>query len=357
VVARRLRPPEWFTRSHSLLTHSLFVAFDIILDVPLDDLGGEDDSDNPNIPNPLERGAQSGSFNDLFSSSELIIIEEEQDVTDGAKPSKEARTSQFQRSGEMTLDKWQWDQNIDIKVSSSSVKSIDPTAFSSTAEHRSQHRPNDNSSDDDEDDDDGTKGNRSQRRSNVREHSKAQREKRKAVVIDLETAAKSLTTELNDMETQLRSNLEHSAFKKTYFHDTILAFLSAWSSGDDRIETWQSLVDRQFSEMALPLTTTRYYPPGQIVSGRRILRGLNQVIADASSFALLCSSITSRGNVPISSFTFSAEVPAKSFLVEVDTAFGAFRIFTKSAVLSGGRQEISIRGEPASPLSLRADPP
>jgi hypothetical protein len=250
------------------------------------------------------------------------------------------------------MDKWRWDQQIDGKPSLAPIKSLDPTSFTSYTpltyhldnnhSHRTSHLDNNTSSDDD--DDNEAKGNKSQRRSNVREHSKAQREKRKAVVLDLEAAAKALTTELNDMEAHLRSNLEHGAFKRTYFHETISAFLSAWSSGDDRIETWQSLVDRQFSEMALPLTTTRYYPPGQIVAGRRVLKGLNQVIADASSFALLCSSITSRGNVPISSFTFSAEVPLKSFLVEVDTAFGAFRLFTKSAVLSGGKQEISIRG-------------
>lgn len=287
---------------------------------------------------------------DLFNPTELNNYEYEQQartikLEENIKPWKEARTSQFQRSGEMTMEKWTWnpasatalDPLAEFKVSEKQEKNFD-TSFTLPS-----IMPNfdDLSSSDDED---GGKGDKTKRRSNVREHSKAQREKRKAVVMDLESTARTLTHQLNEMESLLRSNLEHIAFKRNYFHETVAAFLSAWSSGDDRVETWQSLADRHFTEMILPLTTTRYYPPGQIIGGRRVLRGLNQVIADASSFSLLCSSITSRGNVPISSFTFSTEVSLKNFLVDTDIAFGSFRLFTKSAVLSGGKQEINLKG-------------
>jgi hypothetical protein len=384
-----------------------FLAFDIILDVPLDgldDLGDGAGLDSP-FQDILDSEDKSETFNnDFFNDDPREIPQPHQqnhsqlkqqptppqhqhqqqsqhqqqhiqhthhlqhnikEENNNTKPWKEARVSQFQRSGEMTMEKWQWNPHspvaldpLDHKMPSRQEKFIDPAPV--FPPHSSFETFDDFSSSDEEG---MARGDKSKRRSNVREHSKAQREKRKAVVMDMEGTAKMLTTQLNDMESLLRSNLEHISFKRSYFHETISAFLSAWCGGDDRIETWQSLVDRQFSEMALPLTSTRYYPPGQIVGGRRILRGLNQVIADASSFSLLCSAITSRGNVPISSFTFSAEVSLKNFVVDVDTAFGSFRIFTKSAVLSGGVQEINLKGLPslidsrrshASPSSLSA---
>jgi hypothetical protein len=354
-----------FSSSPSLLTSfpflCFFSAFDIILDAPLDAL----DDDGGGIGSPFQDlEDKSEAFNDDFFDYDphLEIQESPQHQNQGqqqpapqnlkeennVKPWKEARVSQFQRYGDMTMEKWQWNapssvalDPLDHQMSSRQEKSIDTaSAYPSSFQNSFETLDDLDSSDEEE----AARGDKSKRRSNVREHSKAQREKRKAVVMDMEGSAKMLTTQLNDMESLLRSNLEHIAFKRSYFHETISAFLSAWCGGDDRIETWQALVDRQFREMTLPLTTTRYYPPGQILGGRRILRELNQIIADASSFSLLCSAITSRGNVPISSFTFSSEVPLKDFLVDTDVAFGSFRVYTKSAVLSGGVQEINVKG-------------
>lgn len=345
-----------------ITTLSFLTAFDIILDVPLEEFGVTANPLPTTVLGPDDDGGRKSDNQqpdleneDLFNSTELTNYENEQRAMaikfeENLKPRKEARTSQFQRSGEMSLEKWTFNSQASSAIDPFEFKGSEATEEKNERfdAYRFPNEDDDSSSDDEA----GAKGDKTRRRSNVREHSKAQREKRKAVVMDMESTAKVLTHQLNEMESLLRSNLEHIAFKRSYFHETVSAFLSAWSSGDDRVETWQCLADRQFSEMILPLTLTRYYPPGQIVGGRRVLRGLNQVIADASSFSLLCSSITSKGNVPISSFTFSTEVFFKQFLVDADTAFGSFRIFTKSAVLSGGRQEINLKGLQLIQLNL-----
>lgn len=278
---------------------------------------------NTFLPSPLTTATTSPSSTSILLSSSQQNQQQQQQI----QQQHHHRQIQQQQNQQFSIN----------------LLSIDPTSTSyslSTATNNIDYM----SSSDDDDHDGTNKGEKSKRRPNIREHSKAQREKRKAIVADMENSAKSLTTQLNDMENLLRTNLEHIAFKRSYFHETISSFLSAWSSGDDRIETWQTLVDRQFTEMALPLTTTRYYPPGQIINGRRVLRGLNQVIADASSIALLCSSIVSKGSLPICSFTFSVEVPLHNFLVDNDVAFGSFKLFTKSVLLSGGLHEINISG-------------
>jgi hypothetical protein len=84
-----------------------------------------------------------------------------------------------------------------------------------------------NENNDDGNDSKGKKGGSSVR-PNVREHSKAQREKRKGNISGLEKQAKELTDDLNDMNCQFISALETCRAQRQRQHRVIVSFLKLW---------------------------------------------------------------------------------------------------------------------------------
>ena len=182
-----------------------------------------------------------------------------------------------------------------------------------------------------------------QKRPSVREHSKAQREARKAFIKDLEEKASSYSAELTENGHMFREVLEKYAFRRKYCYETLCNFLDMWIHGEQNVEAWQVVVDQSI-EMSIPCTTTRFRPPGQIVNCRRVMKGVSEIIADAISISVMCLIISNHGLVPISKFQLHVDVPLTNFIVEDDAAMADFNIYSKNATLCGGKYEIHLNG-------------
>ena len=102
----------------------------------------------------------------------------------------------------------------------------------------------DNEEEDDDDDDEGegegllksknTKESKdSSSRPNVREHSKAQREKRKGNICGLEQQARELTNDLNNMNCKFIAALETCRGRRQRQHHMIVTFLKLWIHDDN----------------------------------------------------------------------------------------------------------------------------
>jgi hypothetical protein len=299
--------------------------------------------------------------NSIFDSLRLLgggdsgrnewSIFEDQD-RDDEKPWKQARygSQEFEASlNDIDFLAWQGEQQANLEsnilrsfthadiepAGSSQMESVAPTYQSNLDLDRSS---------DEEDDLPQSNKPHGRRRNNVREHSKAQREKRKAAVSDLESAATALSEQLNDTQQLFRANLEKLGFRRKYCHDTLKSFLSLWISGDASIDKWQLLSDHKSVEMCVPITTTRFAAPNPIVSGRRVLRGLPEIMADSSSFAVMCSSVSGLGPHALCSLTLAVDIPYGSFKMDGYFGFSQIRICSTSSLLAGGLREISVDG-------------
>mmetsp|Transcript_4088 Transcript_4088/g.6336 ORF Transcript_4088/g.6336 Transcript_4088/m.6336 type:complete len:927 (+) Transcript_4088:144-2924(+) len=342
-------------------------AFEIIL-FNSNDAMDDDRQPKPISSVPLESPAASDMyrFGDGFSrrSGSVDFLDGSgwpvSDLDEENKPNKEARIFRDQRSwqNDISFEKWHGERQAQLEsnvLASMSRDDLDQGADICTVSHAgyststSSQYPmsgtgGDDSGSDVERDDDDDDCKKSRKRPNVREHSKAQREKRKAIIQDLETNAKALTAELNESDKVFKNTLEQVGFKRKYFYDMLKNFLTLWITGDGNEDSWQALVDIQCIELALPITTSRFSPPGQIINGRRYIKGLQQIMADSSSIALMCTAISNLGRLPICQLSLEVDIPYSNFFIEGDTAFADVNICSRNAVICGGSSEMHIDG-------------
>ena len=271
----------------------------------------------------------------------------------------------------------------------------------------------DDDSGDDMDDvknDDGTMGGKSRKsssRPNVREHSKAQREKRKGNISGLERQAHELTADLNSMNSQFISALEVCRSRRNEQHRVIVSFLKLWINDErsnvdarsgsggsfmgqqpircnmshgERLAKWAAFFADGFApdntgglpldlsvSMILPCTFSRFSPPmsansycskaeessfrysfyGKYGGTRtpRILSTLDQIVADSTSLAVMCQNISEFGSVQICQFMMGIDVPLEDFISEELVAVAPFYLYSKNATMCGGTFEIDLKGE------------
>ncbi|CAN0454067.1 unnamed protein product [Ectocarpus sp. 12 AP-2014] len=60
---------------------------------------------------------------------------------------------------------------------------------------------------------------------------------------------------------------------------------------------WQSVLDEQF-EMQMPITPYRSFPPQQVQGGKRVIKGLDGVIADTLSLSVATKGPSLSGRQP-----------------------------------------------------------
>ena len=154
------------------------------------------------------------------------------------------RTSTPTKSGSMGKKKRSFS---DVNLSSSNVDSAAALASIDALNVKEEDNNLDSGDDendyDDGDGDGGTGNNRkgSSARPNVREHSKAQREKRKGNISGLEQQARELTVDLNNMNCQFIAALESCRSRRQQQHRFVESLLKLWvgdeSSGNNGNDT------------------------------------------------------------------------------------------------------------------------
>lgn len=302
--------------------------------------------------------SQDSTFRDAFAISQDVVsksLDVFDDFACSADDTKSWRDIQVSKrlrvSNDLTFEQWHGDQlaALEGNVIASMSMSHDEYEFTLQSLQSSIPVPVDPQAEDEGEtsssDEDGEAKRTTKKRPNVREHSKAQREKRKATINGLEDKAKRYSAELTENSRIFRETLEKYAFRRKYCYETLNNFLGMWIRGEESEEAWQVVVDVQSIEMSLPFTTTRFRPPGQVVNSRRVLKGVTEIIADAISLSVMCIAISNLGLVPFCKFQLNIELPLNNFLLEEDVAMADINIYSKNATVCGGKYEIHVDGE------------
>jgi hypothetical protein len=315
----------------------LVLAFDLISFPPDLPQGGDIEVGKDYGSADLEERVDFEALKQNFDAWDDLSLDESDE-----KPWKQARLSSSQRKESvLTFDKWHDERQAQLEHDILASKAFYDEPRQNTVAPLSQTYTNIFALDDPSSGDDDDKG---KRRPNIREHSKAQREKKKAFITELETSAMTLTEQLNSSTLHFRSQLDKANFRHKYCFETLKTFLTLWISGESRLEPWQSLVDVRVIEMVLPMTRSRFTPPGQCIGNRRSLRGLTKITADSISIAHICSTISNLGLIPICVFTLTMDLTHVDFYLEGDVAFCPFLIVSNTAILCGGEHEIRVKG-------------
>lgn len=349
---------------HCPLTGVCVLAFDIILFTSSDAEEGKESSEKAlkrvSSNDFVRLGSQDTASRDALYFSHDILSKGSLDAFDMDHASsdhdvvswKDIQVAKKHRgSSELTFEQWHSEQltaleeNVYATMSMShdeyehSLQSLQvATQVSIPTEEASRADGDGSSSSEDEESSRATK-----KRPNVREHSKAQREKRKAAIKSLEEKAALYSAELTESNRQFRENLEKYAFRRKYSYETVCNFANMWIRGEQSMETWQVVVEQSI-EMTIPFTTTRFRPPGQSLNGRRVLKGVTDIIGDATSLAVMCVSISNQGRVPMCKFQLQVDIPQPNFVIEDEVAMANISIFSKNATLCGGKYEIHVHG-------------
>lgn len=184
------------------------------------------------------------------------------------------------------------------------------------------------------------------KRANVREHSKAQREKKKVLVNELETTARRISFELNNLNKTIEVTMNAYIGSRFKRYQMVSSLLNVWISSSTNQGTEQLLSSICCPNVivSIPITTSRYIPPGQVyLNDRRYLLGVSQILSDAASIAIMCTSITRLGLSRLCRFVLDARVNPDSFFVDLVQSFGTFKIFCKNGKITSGR-EINVEG-------------
>jgi hypothetical protein len=233
--------------------------------------------------------------------------------------------------------------------------------------------------DDDEDDSDGDddddKGGRPRvgKRPTVKEHSKAQREKRKMMLDYLESEAKKVSLEMERraarsaemfaaLERERRVYRTHTdTFLQFWFGPSELTTLEAAADGHGE-RSWKSIVEVERLVVKMPVLMSFWVPPtrgaapatgtgtgtatasGKQAAHRLQLRTPSQIKGYKAGFNLLCSSIARFGTNVAESLIFNALLKTEATIVSKNTLASKFSLVSKNAKLCGANAEISFSG-------------
>lgn len=270
-----------------------------------------------------------------------------------------------------------FDENFDQSLEEIIMTDFSGSHFQTQVTAQYERKATASSSDDDDDDEDDDDGDyystfndsknisyglddnsldsSSQRKKpSVREHSKAQREKRKTIQRQLEEKAKILTEELAK-RTQSRADrfeslrLLHSKYKKLSE-----LFLRMWYSppnlhysGEivsvDKPLHWSSVVD-PFILVTTPVCVTQFGPPIVEENQRITLCGVAQLTSYIAGHTLMCQSVARLGSNVTRTLILTVTLKNDSFVVDGDKCVASYVVMSKNAVLCGGSYEINFGG-------------
>jgi hypothetical protein len=129
-----------------------------------------------------------------------------------------------------------------------------------------------------------------------REHAKYTRLRKKAYVGKLKDLYDDLKTSADIEESERSAYGEKVIQQQLSRKDVLRRFLSLRETNCRDRALWAAILDENFV-LTLPITPFRSFPRSDIQGGSRMVRGIDAVMADTSSMALLAESI-GLGSVP-----------------------------------------------------------
>lgn len=123
-----------------------------------------------------------------------------------------------------------------------------------------------------------------------REHAKNTRLRKKAYVVKLKELVDQMTAQKNAEETERRSYGMRIHETQTIRKNVVRLLLSYRSTNMRDREKWANILDEAF-EMTLPITPYRSFPKHNIVNSSHIVTGIDAVIADSASLALMAQGV------------------------------------------------------------------
>ena len=182
----------------------------------------------------------------------------------------------------------------------------------------------------------------------MKEHSKKQREKRKASLIQLERVAKLLSDEHVERMTSSEQMFEYTKTKRNTFACNLnlcLDFLfgDGYNSADCNNRLEIALVE----DVSVKLPVVAIPKPDyctRLEDETIVLKGLDQFTAFASRMDGFCHAIARLGENVIPRVSFKASIDTDCHVIHEFRSHSAFRIESLNATLTGGKKEMKSNG-------------
>ena len=192
------------------------------------------------------------------------------------------------------------------------------------------------------------------RRPTVREHSKAQREKRKRYQSKLEEQAIQLTREIENELEMRNARFEALREANVNYRQKSEDFLKLWFSENpcnfeshsrDRSLTWDQVVEPVDVMVTTPVSIIHFTPPFPVDDQRITIYGLENLKSYLAGFHHMCTSIARFGNNVTSSLMLFPSLKPEFFAIEGNRCTASYVVNTKNAILCGGSYEICFGGK------------
>lgn len=212
-------------------------------------------------------------------------------------------------------------------------------------------------SDDDLDSDDfATKESSSSRRPTVKEHSKAQREKRKLFLQKLENHARKLSDSIkasNDARLERFERVENFKRKCSSKLGEFLRFWFGTSHDFSGFYThWNEIWEQDHITVSLPVAITHYSPPPAASNGRLVLQGIEQIRSYLSGYDFMTVSVAKFGTNICKQFSLVATLKEETVAIDSNNqCVASFSVVSNNGILCGASYEICFGGELTSQFS------
>jgi hypothetical protein len=157
----------------------------------------------------------------------------------------------------------------------------------------------------------------------------------------------SLTHEQEQLDSDRRIILSRMAEQMTVRKQVLQTMLQFRAQGETDVNRWRTILDESIV-MILPITPYRSFPPIEVNNNQRRIVGIESVIADTASLAMMVQCITSNAFTNKKDYDGKAKVMVQYVLNSNDIVINDDRLMSKlmlqslNAVELGARHEIRI---------------
>ncbi len=175
-----------------------------------------------------------------------------------------------------------------------------------------------------------------------REHAKNTRMRKKTYIESLKDEVKNLSESRETLENDRRTKLGSRAVLVEAWKKAVSDFLVYRTYGELNPEVWQDLITEDFV-LTLPITPYRSFPPSEVCEGSRIVKGVEGVVRDTASVAVMLKSLGRH-------IHDGAHVTGQFYSLNEETLSGrdrlmcSFYMCTENAVERGTKSEITKYG-------------
>lgn len=182
----------------------------------------------------------------------------------------------------------------------------------------------------------------------VREHSKKQRDKRKAGQRVLEAVAKKLSDEHVALQSNVESKFEMIRVQREKYAVVVSTLLDLLygdmcSFSEDEDARWMSILEEKF-EITIPKFSFSFGNPQIVKNEQEELRNIVDVLSAVTRVASVWRAFARLGANVTDRLIIAATLLPNVHVSEGKTCFSGFALTSTNAVLCGGKQELILRG-------------